>query len=74
MTVLRKSQRRAAGGDVPVRSFGNRRVCAADDCGVRLSIYNPGRHCSVHRGWDLEPPLRRRRRPRLAARRRDAGS
>jgi hypothetical protein len=71
MTVLRKSQRRAAGGDVPVRSFGSRRVCAAEGCGVRLSIYNPGRHCSVHRGWDLEPPVRRRRRPRVAGRRHD---
>jgi len=74
MTVLRRSQRRAAGGDVPVRSFGTRRVCAAEGCGVRLSSYNPGLHCSVHRGWDLEPPLQRRRRPRLPKRRRDVGS
>jgi hypothetical protein len=75
MTVLRRSQRRAAGGDVPVRSFGTLRVCAAEGCGVQLSSYNPGRHCSVHRGWDLEPPLRRRR-PRLPKkkRRRDVGS
>jgi hypothetical protein len=74
VTVLRRSQRRAAGGDVPVRSFGTRRVCAANGCGVRLSSYNPGRHCSIHRGWDLEPPLRRRRRPRLPKRRRESGS
>jgi len=74
VTVLRRSQRRAAGGDVPVRSFGTTRVCAAEGCGVRLSSYNPGRHCSIHRGWDLEPPLRRRRRSRFPKRRRDGGS
>jgi len=58
---------------VPVRSFGTRRECAAEGCGVQLSVYNPGRHCSIHRGWDLEPPQRRRRRPRTPRRRR-AGS
>jgi hypothetical protein len=71
VTVLRKSQRRAAGGDVPVRSFGTLRVCAAEGCEARLSSYNPGRHCSIHSGWDLEPPAHRRRRPRLPKRRRD---
>jgi hypothetical protein len=74
MTVLRRSQRRAAGGDVPVRSFGTRRVCAAEGCGVRLSVYNPGRHCSIHRGWDLEPPQRRQRRSPLPGRKRAGNS
>jgi hypothetical protein len=59
---------------VPVRSFGIRRVCAAEGCEAQLSSYNPGCHCSIHRGWDLEPPMRRRRRPRLSKRRGENGS
>jgi hypothetical protein len=57
------TRRRAVGADIPVRSFGGRRVCATPDCEVLLSTYNPAHHCSVHDGWDQEPRHRHRRRP-----------
>jgi hypothetical protein len=62
MTVSSTTRRRAVGADVPVRSFGSRRVCAAPGCQVRLSTYNPARHCYVHNGWDQELRTRPRRR------------
>jgi hypothetical protein len=55
------TRRRAPGADPAVRSFGLARTCAADDCGTRLSRYNPDVYCSVHRGWDRQVITRRRR-------------
>jgi hypothetical protein len=56
------SRRRAVGADVPVRSFGRRRVCAASGCQAVLSSYNPASRCFVHDGWDRELKTRARRR------------
>jgi hypothetical protein len=55
------ARRRAPGADPLVRSFGAARTCAADECGTRLSRYNPDSFCSVHRGWDRQVVTRRRR-------------
>jgi hypothetical protein len=38
ITSAEPSARRGPGG----------RVCAEEGCGTRLSIYNEGRHCSLH--------------------------
>jgi hypothetical protein len=43
MAVPGSIRRRAVGADVPVRSFGRRRVCEAPGCEVLLSSYNPAR-------------------------------
>jgi hypothetical protein len=56
------TRRRAVGADVPVRSFGRRRVCDASGCAVRLSIYNPASRCYIHNGWDRQRRTRPRRR------------
>jgi hypothetical protein len=55
------TRRRAPGADPAVRSFGQARTCAAEDCETRLSRYNPDSYCSVHRGWDRQVITRRRR-------------
>jgi hypothetical protein len=55
------TRRRAPGADPAVRSFGQARTCAAEDCETRLSRYNPDSFCSVHRGWDRQVITRRRR-------------
>ena len=55
-------RRRAVGADVPVRSFGRRRVCEAPGCQVYLSSYNPASRCYLHEGWDRELKTRARRR------------
>jgi hypothetical protein len=55
-------KRRSPGADPPIRTFGAQRVCAADACDVRLSRYNPGAYCSLHRGWDRQVVTRRQRR------------
>jgi hypothetical protein len=60
-TLAAPTRRRAPGADPVVRSFGAARTCAADDCGTRLSRYNPDSFCSVHRGWDRQVVTRRRR-------------
>jgi hypothetical protein len=54
-------RRRAVGADVPVRSFGRRRVCDAPGCQAYLSSYNPATRCSLHDGWDRELKTRARR-------------
>ncbi len=59
--VAAPTRRRAPGADPAVRSFGQARTCAADDCETRLSRYNPDSFCSVHRGWDRQVVTRRRR-------------
>jgi hypothetical protein len=56
-----RTRRRPPGADPEVRSFGDRRVCAADDCETELSRYNPDTYCSVHRGWDRQVVHRQRR-------------
>jgi hypothetical protein len=56
-----KTRRRPPGADPEVRSFGDRRVCAADGCQTELSRYNPDTFCSVHRGWDRQVVHRQRR-------------
>jgi hypothetical protein len=56
------TRRRAVGADVPVRSFGRRRVCAASGCTAYLSTYNPASRCYLHDGWDREAKTRARRR------------
>jgi hypothetical protein len=61
MTVSSTTRRRAVGADVPVRSFGGRRICEAPGCRVQLSTYNPARRCSTHNGWDRQPRSRPRR-------------
>jgi hypothetical protein len=55
-------RRRAVGADVPVRSFGRRRVCDAPGCQAYLSSYNPATRCFLHDGWDRELKTRARRR------------
>jgi hypothetical protein len=55
------TRRRAPGADPAVRSFGQARTCAAEDCETRLSRYNPDSFCSVHRGWDRQVVTRRRK-------------
>jgi hypothetical protein len=62
MTVSSTTRRRAVGADVPVRSFGRRRICEAPGCQVQLSTYNPARRCSTHNGWDRQPRSRPSRR------------
>jgi hypothetical protein len=62
MSTSTTTRRRAVGADVPVRSFGRRRVCAAPGCTVFLSTYNPASRCYLHDGWDLELKTRARRR------------
>lgn len=32
----------------PSRTFPRGRVCSAEGCGTRLSIYNEGHHCYQH--------------------------
>jgi hypothetical protein len=59
--IATPTRRRAPGADPAVRSFGQARTCAADDCETRLSRYNPDSFCSVHRGWDRQVITRRRR-------------
>jgi hypothetical protein len=56
-----RTRRRAPGADPEVRSFGIRRVCAADGCQTTLSRYNPDTYCSLHRGWDRQVLHRQRR-------------
>jgi hypothetical protein len=60
MSTSTTTRRRAVGADVPVRSFGRRRVCAAAGCTVFLSTYNPASY--LHDGWDRELKTRARRR------------
>jgi hypothetical protein len=62
MSTSTTTRRRAVGADVPVRSFGRRRVCAAAGCTVFLSTYNPASRCYLHDGWDRELKTRARRR------------
>jgi hypothetical protein len=62
MSASSSTRRRAVGADVPVRSFGQRRVCAAPGCTAYLSSYNPASRCYLHDGWDREPKSRPRRR------------
>ena len=64
MTASSTTRRRAVGADIPVRSFGSRRVCEAPGCQVQLSTYNPARRCYTHNGWDREPRSRARSRRR----------
>ena len=64
MTALSTTRRRAVGADVPVRSFGRRRICEAPGCQVQLSTYNPASRCFTHEGWDREHRTRRTRRAR----------
>ena len=59
VTTRESRMSRLSWGD-PLESFGAERRCEADDCGARLSRYNPGRTCGVHRGWSEEPGRRTR--------------
>ena len=61
MAVLQPGKRRAPNAEPPVRSFGDTRTCAADDCDTQLSQYNPAPYCYLHEGWDLEQKTRARR-------------
>lgn len=36
------------GGDRPSKNFGDGRVCRESGCETRLSLYNPGKYCSLH--------------------------
>ena len=54
MSASSTTRRRAVGADIPVRSFGLRRVCGAG-CEVQLSSYNPAHRCYIHNGWDRQP-------------------
>jgi hypothetical protein len=63
MSAHSTTRRRAVGADVPVRSFGQRRICEAPGCQVQLSTYNPASRCYTHDGWDREHRTRARRRP-----------
>jgi hypothetical protein len=36
------------GSDRPSKAFGKGRVCREDGCRTRLSLYNPGKFCSLH--------------------------
>ncbi len=38
----------SSGGDRPSKRFGKDRVCREDGCNTRLSLYNPGKFCSLH--------------------------
>jgi hypothetical protein len=66
MMLRRGGRRRAPGAEPEVPAVAGIRTCAADGCQVRLSRYNPTRHCSLHDGWDAEPVRRERRRRRAA--------
>ena len=33
----------------PLRTYGRGRSCEVDDCDTRLSLYNPGPVCALHR-------------------------
>jgi hypothetical protein len=56
-----RARRRPPGADPEVRSFGAKRICAADGCETELSRYNPDSYCSLHRGWDRRVVHRQRR-------------
>jgi hypothetical protein len=62
MNATSTARRRAVGAAVPIRSFGERRVCAAPDCHALLSTYNPAPRCYLHDGWDRDRRTRPRRR------------
>lgn len=34
--------------DRPSNTFTQGRVCREDGCGTHLSLYNPGKYCSLH--------------------------
>jgi len=36
------------GADRPSKKFGKDRTCKQEGCGTRLSLYNPGKFCSLH--------------------------
>lgn len=39
------------------RTYGAGRICAVEDCGTRLSAYNPSNVCALHSGaWQDEYP------------------
>lgn len=40
-------------GREPVRKYPAERVCAAEGCITRLSVYNPSIYCSAHASLDL---------------------
>jgi hypothetical protein len=40
--------RRVVALNEPSRAYAAGRVCAAPDCGTRLSVYNPLRYCALH--------------------------
>jgi hypothetical protein len=33
----------------PVRTYGRGRTCEIENCDTRLSVYNPGPVCALHR-------------------------
>jgi hypothetical protein len=48
--------------------FAEDRRCATGGCQTRLSVYNPGEHCSLHESLAPRPPdPRRRRRQKVSA-------
>ena len=38
----------STGADRPSKNFGKDRTCNEPGCGTRLSLYNPGKFCSLH--------------------------
>lgn len=48
---LRQESPRGLTAGERIEEFGAGRTCAATGCGARLSRYNPGSTCGVHRGW-----------------------
>ena len=49
---LRQESHRSIGGGNPVEQYGEQRHCNVEGCEARLSRYNPGATCTLHRGWD----------------------
>jgi hypothetical protein len=48
---LREETHRALWVGDRLEQYGANRTCAAEGCEARLSRYNPGTTCSLHRGW-----------------------
>ena len=38
----------SSGGDRPSKRYAKDRVCCEDGCNTCLSLYNPGKYCSLH--------------------------
>jgi hypothetical protein len=60
MARIYSNRNGSEGGGRVVRSFGENRTCAAQECRTRLSRYNPDEWCFAHRDRIPQQPIHRR--------------